>query len=323
MLLSLTPNPCLEKTLRVPDFAANRAFRVAPHDVHESMGGKGINMARVAGRFGTQNRALAPLGPNLRGHLLDLARRDGIELVPIEVEAPTRTCHNIVSAGGSTELLESGNALSIRDGARMLEAWRDGLRDCEMALLGGSYPPSPDASWLSHATILSSLARAANRPMLYDGRGEVFRRAIFSSTPPWAIKPNLDEARELLGSALETRAEQRAGVRELRRRGVELVFLSCGERGCWVGFENEIAWFGAPKIELVSAVGSGDSLCGAFAAKYLETRDVWEGARWAIAAGSANAARLEAASVGPDDIAPLLSQTKREIGEIRLMDFST
>lgn len=319
MFLSLTPNPCLEKTFRVPDFTAPGSFRVAPQNVRESIGGKGLNAARVAAKCGVSAVALAPVGPNLRAQLEQLAAFEPFELRSIPVSSPTRTCHNIVSAGGSTELLEAGHALSVGDGTRLLEAWRELLPRCDMALLGGSYAPSNEAAWLVHASIVCSLARAAGKPLIYDGKGESFRRAIFGKTPPFAIKPNLDEARELLRSGLETRDEERSAVRALRRRGVEVVLLSCGARGCWVGFQNEIEWLAAPRVETVSAVGSGDSLCGAFAAKWIETGDVWESARWGVAAGSANAARLEAADVGPQQIAPLIGQVKRELGEIRLM----
>lgn len=319
MFLSLTPNPCLEKTFRVPDFAALGSFRVAAENGRENIGGKGINAARVAARFGASSVALAPIGPNLRAHLQHLAALEPFELRSIEVNAPTRTCHNIVSSDGSTELLEAGHALDVSDGTRLFQAWRELLPSCEMALIGGSYPPSDEAAWLSHASILCSIARAANKKLIYDGKGEAFRRAVFGQTPPWAIKPNLDEARQLLARSLETRDEERGAVRELRRRGVELVLLSCGARGCWVGYANEIEWLAAPRVETVSAVGSGDSLCGAFAAKYIETGDVWESAFWGVAAGSANAAQLEAADVGPEEVAPLLLQVRRELGEIRLM----
>ena len=319
MFLSLTPNPCLEKTFRVPLFRALDSVRIPPDDIRENVGGKGINAARVAARFGLRSVALAPLGPNLHAHLQHLAAPEAFELRPIEVSAPTRTCHNIVSDAGSTELLEAGHSLSLDDGALLFEVWRQLLPSCELALIGGSYPPSNDPAWNSHATILCSLARAANRKLIYDGKGEAFKGAVFSKTPPFGIKPNLDEARELLGLPLETRNEERAAVRLLRRRGVEVVLLSCGARGCWVGFGNDIEWFAAPVVETVSAVGSGDSLCGAFAAKFIETGDVWEAARWGVAAGSANAARLEAAGVGPQEIAPLVPLVKRELGEIRLM----
>ncbi len=319
MFLTLTPNPCLEKTFRVLTFKAVDSVRVAPKDIRENVGGKGINAARVAARFGVQSVALAPLGPNLRTHLQHLAALEAFQLRAIEVSAPTRTCHNIVSESGSTELLEAGHSLSVRDGAQMFEAWRELLPSCEMALIGGSYPPSTDAAWNGHAAILCSLARAAGKKVLYDGKGEAFRRAVWSSHPPFAIKPNLDEARELLSSSLETRNEERAAVRLLRHRGVEVVLLSCGARGCWIGFGNDIEWLAAPVVETVSAVGSGDSLCGAFAAKFIETKDVWESAKWGVAAGSANAARLEAALVGPQEIAPLVPLVKRELGEIRLM----
>ena len=319
MFLSLTPNPCLEKTFHLPGFQEGGSFRVRAGDIRESVGGKGVNAARVAGRFGAQSIALAPLGRNLRAHLIGLAAPEAFQLRAVEVETPTRTCHNIVNARGSTELLEAGQSLSLSDGARLFEAWRALLPACELALIGGSYPPSDDPAWSQHARILCSLAHAANRRVIYDGKGEAFRSAVFSQTLPWAIKPNLDEARELLNRPLETRDEERAGVRELRRRGIELVLLSCGERGLWVGWENEIEWLGAPKIEFVSAVGSGDSLCGAFAAKFLETGDIWQAATWGVAAGSANAAHLEAARIGPEEVAPLVPQVRLELGEIRLM----
>lgn len=319
MLLTLTPNPCLEKTFRVPNFAALGSFRITSDAVRENVGGKGINAARVAARFGVQAVALAPLGPNLRTHLGRLAQAESFELHGIEVEVPTRTCHNIVADDGSTELLEAGQALGINDGTRLFEAWRARIGACDMALLGGSYPPTSDPAWSQHASILCSMARAANKKLIYDGKGEAFRRAVFGTHVPWAIKPNLEEARELLRAPLETRDEERAAVRQLRHRGIELVMLSCGARGLWVGWENEIEWFAAPRVETVSAVGSGDSLCGAFVAKYLESGDVWESARWGVAAGSANAARLEAASVGPDEVAPFVPQVRRELGEIRLM----
>jgi len=318
MFLSFTPNPCLEKTFRVPSFSEGGSFRVQASDIRESVGGKGVNAARVAARFGAQSIALAPLGHNLRAHLIELAAPESFALRAVEVETPTRTCHNIVSAQGSTELLEAGQSLSLSDGARLFEAWRALLPACELALIGGSYPPSDDPAWSQHARVLCSLAHASNRRVIYDGKGEAFRSAVFSQTPPWAIKPNLDEARELLRRPLDTPDEERAGVRELRRKGVELVLLSCGERGLWVGWKNEIEWLAAPKIEFVSAVGSGDSLCGAFAAKFLETSDIWQAATWGVAAGGANAAHLEAARIGPEEVAPLVPLVRRELGEIRL-----
>ncbi len=134
MLLTLTPNPCLEKTFRVPTFAANGSFRIGSDAIHENVGGKGINAARVAARFGVRAVALAPLGPNLRDHLHHLAASETFELHGIEVEALTRTCHNVVSEQGSTELLEAGYELTVGDGTRLFQAWRDHLADAAAVL---------------------------------------------------------------------------------------------------------------------------------------------------------------------------------------------
>ena len=226
---------------------------------------------------------------------------------------------NIIDESGSTEFVEAGNALSLEDGTRILEAWRELIPTCELALVGGSYPHFVDEAWNAHATILCSLARAAGKKLIYDGKGEPFRRAVFSKSPPWCIKPNLDEMRELWRRDIETPVDERRAIRDLLSRGIELVLLSCGARGLYVGFQGQIEFLSAPKVKEVSAVGSGDSLVGAFAARFLESSDVWESARLGAAAGAANAARFDVAQVGPDDAAALLPNVKRQIAEIGLM----
>lgn len=153
--------------------------------------------------------------------------------------------------------------------------------------------------------------------LIYDGKGEPFRRALASKTPP-AIKPNLEEAAAYLHRSLETRADERRAVRDLGHRGVEVVLLSCGERGLYVGHRGGIEWFEAPRVETVSPVGSGDSLVGAFAATYLGSGDIFEAARVGVAAGSANAAQHQSAFVTPAEASPLVAQVIRSTCEISL-----
>ena len=65
-------------------------------------------------------------------------------------------------------------------------------------------------------------------------------------------------------------------------------------------------------VEEVSAVGSGDAFVGAFAAKWLETHDVVEAARWGGAAGAANAAQVRSAFCAREEIEKLLLQVRVE-----------
>lgn len=313
MTLFFTPNPCIERTLHIPDFAALGSFRVSPAQTRVTAGGKGINAARVAVNLGAEVTSLAPVGFHQKSQLQAFLAQDGVAGEWVEVEAATRTTLNLVHHGGVTEVVEAGNPLSLEDGARLISRFEALLPACELAIIGGSYPlasPGETEFWHAHGARLCALAARAGKRVFYDGNGPAWKRAVLSENPPWAIKPNLREASDLLGRALETPAHERESVAELRARGIEVVLLSCGARGLWLGFEGEIKWLGSPTIREVSAVGSGDSLVGAFAAKWSESGDVTEAARWGVAAGAANAARLEAARVQSEEVAALVGQVR-------------
>lgn len=319
MFLTLTPNPCLERTVRLADLGIGHSSRVDSSAVFTSAGGKGLNAARVAARFGAKVCAIAPIGLRQFAWMSHLAREEGIEAEWVEVEADTRICLNVVHGDGRiTEIIENGAPLEVEDGTRLFEKWRELLPQARLTCIGGSYPPSRDAAFDGHATLLCGLAASAGVPLIYDGKGEAFRRALASKTPPWAIKPNLEEAAAYLNRSLETRADERRAVRDLGHRGVEVVLLSCGERGLYVGHRGAIEWFEAPRVETVSPVGSGDSLVGAFAATYLQGGDIFEAARVGVAAGSANAAQQKSAFVTPAEAAALVAQVGRSTGGISL-----
>ena len=308
--LFFTPNPCIERTLRVADFARGQSHRVQGQNVRVTAGGKGINAARVAARFGAKVRVLAPIGRAQIAQFRELLQTDNLDFDLNEVAADTRTAINIVHQNGFTELVEAGHELSLGDGEKLIERFNFGLKTCEIAIIGGSYPPGANENWENHGARLCALAARAGKPVFYDGKGVQFARALQSAHPPWAIKPNLDEARELLNRGLETPESQRNAARELMQMGVEIVLLSCGARGVWLGTQGEIEWLAAPTIEEVSPVGSGDSLVGAFVATWLQSGDVAAATRWGIAAGAVNATQLEAAQIGPRDAEILLAQLK-------------
>lgn len=324
MLLSFTPNPCFERTFSLDAFRVGQTFRVDDAQVLVTAGGKGINSARVAQSFGVRAHVLAPVGNQQIGQFSSLLEKDGLRGDLVQTVSPTRTTLAVVSRDENsgahvlTEIIEDGAAPTLSEGAQLLEKWRDALPACGLATIGGSYAPSSEKGWHLHGALLCQLAHGAGKRVLYDGKGEAFSRAINSPTPPWAIKPNLEEAASAWGKPIETPAQERGAIRHFLARGVEVVLLSCGARGLYVGFNRQIEWFAAPAVETISAVGSGDALVGAFCAKWLETGDVFEAARWGVAAGSANAAKLEPARVTRDDAQKLLPQVRRKLSEIRL-----
>ncbi len=318
MFLTFTPNPCFERTLQIADFAPNSSRRLDIEAVAVSAGGKGFNAARVAARFGAEVVALAPVGRRQIAWMSELCARDGVGTAFVPVENDTRVCLNILhrdaasQAAQNTEIIENGAPLSLQNGTALLDKWRDLLPHAQLAAIGGAYPPGCAPGFELHAALLCEMAARAGVPVIYDGRGAEFSRALASAAPPWAIKPNLEEAAMILGRTIETVSEERRAVRDLRSRGAEVVLLSCGARGLYLGHAGGIEWSGAPRVEAVSSVGCGDALVGAFAAHHLAGAGLIETARWGVAAGSASAANALPAQVFPGEAAALLAQVSHQ-----------
>lgn len=321
MLLTITPNLCIERTILVPEFVAGKVYRVPSSQLTVNVGGKGINAARVAMNLGCKTRSLAWVGRRQKQWISEELQNEGIEHELVEIDADTRICVNVLAGAQftKTEIVEAGNSLNISDGTRLLERYTQLLPQAELVAICGSYPPSNDVNMDMHLALLVQMAQRVGKRVLVDGKGKAFQICLRSKTPPWCVKPNLDEAQELLNRVISSPQEERRAVRDILKRGVEIVILSCGARGAYFGTAQGIWFVQAPIIDEVSAVGSGDSLVGAFCAKFLETGDLFLAARWGVAAGTANATQIKSAFIATSDIEPLVDEIKVTANEISLM----
>jgi 1-phosphofructokinase family hexose kinase len=315
MFLTVTPNLCIERTLEIPEFAAGHVHRVAPESLLVNAGGKGINAARVAGNMGAKVLALTWVGRLQRAWFEEQLAREGVPHELIEVEADTRICTNILHGDGrKTELVEAGAPLRSEAGEQMLQRFDAVLPQCELAAVCGSYPQSTSSAIDSHLTKMSALAKKHNKKLLVDGKGPSFELLLKSKHAPWAIKPNTDEAAAFLKRPIQNEIDERSAVEALLDCGVEVVLLSCGARGAWLGTWKQKYFFPPPIVQEVSAVGSGDSFVGAFAARYLETHDLVEATRWGCAAGAASASQKMSAFCTRAEVEALLPQVEIATG---------
>ena len=83
-VITLTLNPCLDRTLWVEEFG------LPPTHEEWQTGGKGVNVARVLAALGVKARAVCPLGGETGARFLELAKEEGIDVLPVDVPAPTR-----------------------------------------------------------------------------------------------------------------------------------------------------------------------------------------------------------------------------------------
>jgi 1-phosphofructokinase family hexose kinase len=307
MLLALTPNPAIDRTLVVPGFRHSDVTRSAER--RDAAGGKGLNVARVARMLGTAVRALGPLA-GYNGRLIaELAEADRLDTrwawLPT---GESRICLLITDLDTRDTLVinEHGPALQPEGWLALEQLIRSEARTATaLASSGSLLPGAPVAEFLA---LLASLA--PELMVLLDCSGVVLRGAL--DLPLALLKINQHELGDALGHPISNAAEAAAAARLVCRRGPRAAIVTLGKHGA-VAANAGGAWAArTPPLDAISPVGSGDAVMAGAASALLGGADLAEALRLGVACGGANALTLGAGAVRPDDLARLLPSTELE-----------
>lgn len=304
MILTVTLNAAIDKTLIVPGFVAGHVHR--PAQTLALAGGKGINVSRVLHALGESVLATGMVA-GLAGHCIrammdaEGLRHDFQTLATGE----SRTCYAILhpESPPHTEINERGHLVTAADFAAFKVRYKLLVAQASWVALSGSLPPGlPAEAYLE----LIALAKAAGKPVSLDTSGPELPLALTGA--PDLAKPNQGEAELALGRPVSL-ADAPNAIRKLQALGPKVVALTLGGAGAVVGTSDE-AWFvAAPDVTVVNPIGSGDSFLAAWLAMTRRGLGMVEAARWAVAAGSANAAVAGAAACTLAEIEALVPLT--------------
>lgn len=288
MIVCVTPNVALDRTLVVPDFTPGSVQRV--QDVSVQAGGKGLNVARAVKTLGGDPLATGLLGGATGRQVEQLVTREGIPAAWTWFDGETRVATMIVpKSGGVTVLNERGRILP-HDWERLASDVLANLDGVSAVCISGSLPDgAPDAAPgdLIHAI------RAAGVPVWLDASGAALRTGV--AARPTGLKVNGAEAGELLGTTMDNPTDAARAARELRVRGIGTVVITLGARGAVLSDAGGEIFVGAPAITLVSDVGSGDSFLAALVLALTRGADGATALCCGVAAGAANALQVGAA----------------------------
>jgi fructose-1-phosphate kinase PfkB-like protein len=170
--------------------------------------------------------------------------------------------------------------------------------------LSGSLPPGlPPEAYLE----LIAIAKAAGLPVSLDTSGPELPIALTGA--PDLAKPNQGEAELALGGTVSLAGVADA-LRRLRAMGPRTVALTLGAAGAAIATPDEAWIVTAPPVDVVNPIGSGDSFLATWLHMTRRGAPPAEAARWAVAAGSANAAVPGAAACTRAQIEALLPATR-------------
>jgi 1-phosphofructokinase len=284
MIITLTPNPAVDKTIFVPTLELGRVNRFAESQLDPA--GKGINVSRMAKRLGWPTIALGFVAGELGSLVRSALDEEEVDHHLITVAGQTRLNVTVLEEGGNRETSLYGPGPRVKPGQverldGLLGLW---LKAGRVVVLAGSLPPGmPPDTYARYV----ALARESGVLTIVDADEEAFRHALESR--PHLIKPNREEAQRLLGRTLLDERAVVEGARELGSRGIDFVVISLGAAGT-ICVQGDQAWRSVPpKVEPRSTVGSGDSLVAGLAVALAGGQPITEGLRLGTAAGAATA----------------------------------
>ncbi len=298
MILTVTPNPCVDKTVYVDEIRLGEKHRSQRYGC--VAGGKGTNVSRAVHALGHDTAAMLIVGGAPGQHVVDMVtHQDGVRCIPVWTEAMTRTITTVLEepAHRQTPFFEPGPRVSEDEKAALLDVFTQHLDGVDAVTFNGTVP-DPVLDDFYRTAI--GLARVAGAKTVLDSYGPPMELGL--ETVPYMVKPNLEEAQSLVGFALADSEAQWKAVDYFHGRGVELVVLSLGGAGALVSQGGVRIEARPPAIQAINPVGSGDALVAGMAIGIAQGWSLEESARWGVAAGTANAMSWDIGHFSRDEV---------------------
>lgn len=258
-ILTVTLNPAIDVTYRVPGLAVGETVRVA--DVRRRAGGKGVNVAAVARRLGSESLVLALTALEEPDEFRVGLDRLGLphRLIPA-LAAVRRTVAVVEDDGVTTSLQEKGSAVAAGVRDDVLAAFRAELAaGAGTVVISGSVPPGLGDDVPAR---LAAVCAGAGVPVIADVSGAALRAAAGAGA---VLVPNRDELTELTGTRLRSAGEVVAAGRQLVRGGAAAVVATLGEDGVVaVTPDHEFRIRPAERV-VGNPTGAGDAAAAALA----------------------------------------------------------
>jgi 1-phosphofructokinase family hexose kinase len=303
MILCLTPNPAVDRTLIISKLIPGQVHR-APHAI-AAAGGKGVNVARALKILGGQPKCLGFLGGHTGRLVAELAEREGLQSAWTWIEDETRMCVILVdeSGGEATVLNENGPHVRAADWERLANDVHREIAAAQTIGFSGSLPPGSLQE--AFAQLLHKLC-AVGKSVWVDISGATLSTAL--SVPGVNIKVNASEAEAVLQQSIPTIGDAIQAAHTLRARGVQRVAITLGGAGAVLVTSAGEWHVAAPPIHAVSAVGSGDSFLAGLMLGLENGLSPLEALRWAVAAGAANALSAGGGQFTSDEFQAILAR---------------
>ncbi|OEJ32379.1 1-phosphofructokinase [Streptomyces subrutilus] len=258
MILTVTPNPSLDRTYEVPSLERGGVLRATGDRVDP--GGKGVNVSRAVAAAGVRTTAVLPLGGTPGTLLAELLVAQGVDVTVVSIAGETRANISLAEPDGTlTKINAAGPEVTPTEAALLLDTVRTCSGAASWIACCGSLPRGLHPEWYAD---LVTRAHAAGARIALDTSGPALLAAL--PARPDVIKPNAEELAEAVGRPLATLGDVVKAAEELRSLGAGAVLASLGADGQLLVSEEGSHYGTAPAPAVRSNVGAGDASLAGF-----------------------------------------------------------
>lgn len=308
MIITVTLNTAIDKTLEVPNFRIGRRHRSV--DQTTMPGGKGVNVARAIKRLGRPVIATGFAGGATGTRIVEALTAESVltDFVRIGEESRTNTAVLDPTTGIQTEINERGPAVTERE----MELFRDKLlylaQGADICVFAGSLPRAVDPD--IYGSLIKEL-RKLGVTTIVDTDGEPLRHAVRAE--PDVVSPNVIEAEELVGHEFNDDEDRTLAVAEIVQQGAREAIMTVPD-----GVFAQVTTESGPQLyrvrveqqEARAAVGSGDAFLAGYVACRYTGGSPEECLRLGVACGAESTQHFGAGVIDPHVVERLLGSVE-------------
>lgn len=281
MILTVTLNPCIDKSSKVDKLEPESKMRCA-EVVHEP-GGGGINVSKALKKLGAASVAIFPAGGHNGSMLCSLLDAEGIPFHGVDTKTETRENWVVLETEENRQYRFTFPGRPVEE--TVIKTLVDEIRNFSPSFVvaSGSLPPGlPDYFY----GLIVKNAKSVGAKCIADTSGTAL--AALKGKGAYLIKPNIGELCALLQiHSLAANEVDDAAQQVIQDGYAEMLAVSMGPVGAWLVTKDEKHFAAAPKVEKKSTVGAGDSMVAGITYMLQQERSLKEAIAFGVACGSA------------------------------------
>lgn len=278
MVLTVTLNPAVDYHVGLEHL--NQGESLSAHSSLFFAGGKGINVSRVLQNLQIETKTLAFLG-GFTGEYIKSLVKDILINVPIKdtsrINIKLKTLEKETEIHGQDPYIDQDE----------LNSFKKQLSDanpCYLVLSGSAPKSLPNDTYCQ---LMDKVGKGVN--IVLDTRGNALKEAI-SHCSIFLVKPNKDELAEFFDCEISSNEEVLKYAKKFYQSyDIKYLIVSLASEGAYFLFEDKVYKAQALKGELISSVGSGDSMIAGFIAQFIKSKDSLEAFKYAMSCGAGTA----------------------------------